>query len=322
MESIVTKSVKPESVPNIPPKLKLITLDLTEFLAKNYPPKTMLLAPWLPSKGLAMVHAPRGTGKTFFALSVALGVASGTSVLGWKPDRPKRVLYVDGEMSAGMNQERIGKLMAGMGLQSFPKDNLHILTLDDQKDFAGGLNLANTRHQNALEACLQGIDLVILDNLSCLYRDGDENSADSWDVMNDWLLQQRRAGRSVLMIHHSGKGGLQRGTSRREDILDTVLCLKPLTGEKAKAGASFKVVAEKCRAFSGSAMQDVETELINSGDCLIWKYRTKDLPTYEQVVDLYNHDFKQCEIASQLGINKSSVSKHLKNARKKGDVDG
>jgi hypothetical protein len=48
-----------------------------------------------------------------------------------------------------------------------------------------------------------------------------ENDADSWTPMQNWLLAQRRAGKSVLVIHHSGKSGAQRGTSRREDTLDT-----------------------------------------------------------------------------------------------------
>jgi len=34
-----------------------------------------------------------------------------------------------------------------------------------------------------------------------------------------WLLVLRRRGISVMVIHHAGKSGLQRGTSRREDVL-------------------------------------------------------------------------------------------------------
>jgi hypothetical protein len=34
------------------------------------------------------------------------------------------------------------------------------------------------------------------------------------------MLEQRAAGRSVLLVHHAGKGGGQRGTSRKEDTLE------------------------------------------------------------------------------------------------------
>ena len=33
----------------------------------------------------------------------------------------------------------------------------------------------------------------------------------------EWLLRLRRRGVSVLIVHHAGKGGEQRGKSRRED---------------------------------------------------------------------------------------------------------
>ena len=53
-----------------------------------------------------------------------------------------------------------------------------------------------------------------------------ENEADSWGPVQAWCLRQRAAGKSVLLIHHAGKGGGQRGTSRKEDVLDTVMSLK------------------------------------------------------------------------------------------------
>src|SRR4051812_24412513 len=56
------------------PPIQSIALDA--FLSLSIPAKSMLLAPWLPEKGLALVFAPRGVGKTHFALGVAYAVAS------------------------------------------------------------------------------------------------------------------------------------------------------------------------------------------------------------------------------------------------------
>ena len=64
-------------------------------------------------------------------------------------------------------------------------------------------------------------------------RTGRENEAEGWLPVQDWALGHRRAGRSVLFIHHAGKGGLQRGTSRREDVLDTVIGLRRPTDYSA-----------------------------------------------------------------------------------------
>lgn len=43
-------------------------------------PERKLILPWLPEGGLAMVFAPRGLGKTFFGISLAVAVASGAEL--------------------------------------------------------------------------------------------------------------------------------------------------------------------------------------------------------------------------------------------------
>src|SRR5215470_6464812 len=46
-----------------------------------------VIEPWLPQPGLAMIHAWRGTGKTWLALALSVALASGTSLLGWDVPR-------------------------------------------------------------------------------------------------------------------------------------------------------------------------------------------------------------------------------------------
>ena len=48
-----------------------------DFMHLTFPRREMLLAPWLPSPGIAMVYAKQGHAKTFFALAVAFAVARG-----------------------------------------------------------------------------------------------------------------------------------------------------------------------------------------------------------------------------------------------------
>jgi len=75
--------------------------------------------------------------------------------------------------------------------------------------------------QAELDRWLDGVDLLILDNLSSLTAVVRDNDAESWGPIQEWLPKLRRRGVSVLVVHHAGKGGQQRGTSRREDVLDT-----------------------------------------------------------------------------------------------------
>jgi putative DNA primase/helicase len=45
---------------------------------------------------------------------------------------------------------------------------------------------------------------------------GRENEAESWSPVADWVLHLRRRGIAVILIHHGGKNGQQRGTSKRK----------------------------------------------------------------------------------------------------------
>ncbi len=69
--------------------------------------------------------------------------------------------------------------------------------------------------------------------------------------MQNWLLRLRRKGIAVLLIHHAGINGRQRGTSRREDALDTVIALRRPVDYSPKEGARFEVHIEKARALVG-----------------------------------------------------------------------
>lgn len=72
-----------------------------------------------------------------------------------------------------------------------------------------------------------------------------------WLPVQEWALRLRTRGISALFIHHSGRGCLQRVTSRREDVPDTMINLKQAGDYKPDEGARFKVHFEKLRGIYG-----------------------------------------------------------------------
>ena len=76
------------------------------------------------------------------------------------------------------------------------------------------------------------------------------------------LLRNRHAGRAVILLHHAGKGGAQRGTSRREDVLDTVISLRRPSDYCPEEGARFELYFEKCRGFYGDEAQPLFSFLL------------------------------------------------------------
>jgi len=302
---------------DVPPGLKIVSYASREFMQMDLPERKELLHPWLPEQGLAMIHAPRGIGKTFFGLSCAYAIGTGGEFLKFKAPEAKPVLYIDGEMSAAVMQERMLQLMITSG----PEVLMDIITPDLQPKDQGSINLSDAAYQKALEPFIENVSLIIVDNISTLVRGGKENEAESWLPVQEWALKQRSNGRSVLFIHHSGKDGRQRGTSRREDVLDTVIALKQPGTYDPEQGAVFEVHFEKARGFAGDEAKPFEAKLeTDEHGGLIWTHRSIEASTYDRVCKLANEGLKNSEIAQELEIHKSNVSRHVTRGKREGDI--
>ena len=194
---------------DIRPPLKVYSLD--ELLELKIPKRQYLLSPWLQSQGLCMIYSTRGYGKTWLALEIAYTVASGGKFLSWEAENPAGVLYIDGEMPLIELQERASQINKRENKEL--KTQLKFLTRDAQE--GNFPNLSTIEGQEQIESLINDeIKLVVLDNHSTLFRSGKEDESDSWLPIQNWLLSLRSLGKSVLLIHHAGKSGQQRSTSR------------------------------------------------------------------------------------------------------------
>ena len=300
---------------------ELVCIEADAFLQREFPPRENLLTPWLPKQGITMIHASRGTGKTHVSLGVAYAMASGGDFLGWKAENPCGVLFIDGEMPANLLQERLAMIAASANKDGLEAP-LRILTPDMQE--YGMPDLATMEGQQAIDKHVtDDIGCIIVDNLATLVRSGKENESESWQPIQTWALIHRAKGRSVVFIHHSGKGGKQRGTSSREDVLDTVIALKHPSDYNPEDGAVFEVHFEKARGIYGDDVQAFEARLTTDENKLqVWTIKTVECRTYDKVVEMMQLGMTQKEIADELEVSKSTVSYHVKKAKQNGDTTG
>jgi predicted ATP-dependent serine protease len=300
----------------------LVVLTLEELLKKEIPPRKNLLTPWLPSQGLCMIYSKRGLGKTWLALEIAYAVSSGGRFLNWEAEYPQGVLYIDGEMPLSLMQERLSEIEKRKG-QKIGK-LFKILSPDAQK--FGIPDLSTREGQEKIDELIgDEIKLVVLDNLSTLIRSGKESESDSWLPVQEWGLRLRSRGKSVLLIHHAGKGGQQRGTSRREDVLDTVIALREPENYSPDSGTCFEVHFEKNRSLYGDEIKSfeahLETHLSNDGvETINWEYKSLDDSTFDKVCRLSIDGLSNTEITQELGIHKSTVSRHIYRGKEEGKI--
>lgn len=297
----------------------LVIVGIHELLTIKLPTRKTLLAPWLLSQSLSMVYAWRGVGKTHVALGIAYAVSSAGKFLNWEANDAHKVLYIDGEMPGAALQNRLASIVTANDKEPEP-GFLSIITPDLQHGFMP--DLATYEGQEEIDAAVEstGAELIIIDNLSCLVRRGGrENDAESWNMVSEWGLSMRAQGKSVLFIHHAGKGGQQRGTSKREDLLDTVISLKRPPDYCPTDGAVFEVHYEKARNLSGDETSPFEAKLTqDQHGGQVWTWRPLEESTLDRVVELANEGLSQRDIANELGINQSSVSRAYRKAESLG----
>lgn len=296
----------------------LTALDLRDLAQRHFKRRDPLLQPWLCSQDLAMVFAGRGIGKTHFSLAISFAVATGGTFGKWTAPAPAKVLYLDGELAGAVFQQRLAMHLPDV--EPAP-GYFKAFTPDLLPDGVPMPDLSTPEGQAVIDDMLEpDTALVVIDNLSAWCRSGRENEAESWHPIATWILQLRRRGMAVLLVHHAGKGGQQRGTSKREDLLDVVIGLSRPKDYEAKQGAVFVCEFTKARNLSGEDADSLEFELGGDDDRAVWKFSTVEASTFERVVALASEGLSQSEIATELDLNKSNVSRHMRKARELGLV--
>lgn len=134
-----------------------------------------------------MVYAARGVGRTHLALEVAYAVASAGSFLGWQAQKSAGVLLLDGEMPGNVLQECLANVVKSQA--AVAEKPFNILTPGMQK--YGMPDLSTPKGQQAIEAHLEGVDLIVVDNISTLCRSGRENESEGWIPIQEWALNMR-----------------------------------------------------------------------------------------------------------------------------------
>lgn len=278
--------------------------------------------PWLNEGGLVMVSAERGLGKTYFALSLAYAIASGRQrFMKYPITEPMGVWYIDGEMALVEIQKRLRSISGGHATE--------LLTITSHEDFYAYYqhDLAMT-YEDIQQGILNFLDqnkflrLVIIDNLSSLTRIREDKSDDWRLMMVPFLIKCRSRGVAVVLIHHCGKSGDQRGTCAREDQLDTSIRLVRVDEYAEHTGCRFKVIFTKARGCYGDDTQPFVATLVESKAGMDWEIETIVESSKERLLTLVKESGSRgiavTEAAIALNVSKGFISRLKKDCEKAG----
>lgn len=301
-----------------PVDLSKAVVDFPALLSLTIPERKCHV-PWLSEGGIVMAYGPRGVGKTFFTLGLATALTTGDAFLRWPVTAPVGVLYVDGEMSLHELRTRTTALTG-----HHPKAPLHFLSGERvYHTLERDLVLTGEPMRDAVMTLLTAqpdIRVVILDNVSCLFPGINEDKKQDWEPISAWLIRLRHRGLAVVLVHHAGKGGEQRGTSGREDALDAVIQLSRPADYDAREGCHFQLHFTKARSVKGEDVAPLDVKLREEGGILRWTHQTLEESNLDRVKGLLAESVTSVKaIAEELGITKGYASKLKRKAEAQQD---
>ena len=179
----------------------------------NFKPCQPIIGDWLRAGDIGFVYGARGCGKTWFVDGIAIHASTGKDFDTWRVPEILETLYIDGEMSAISMMERLKGLAPG---------NSHLQIINHEiyfEKYHRVLNFTDRSQQQKLSQLSDQlkIQLLVFDNLSCLFPGIKENDADEWEKVLPWFLDFRRRRIAIILVHHAGRRGFMRRSSKRED---------------------------------------------------------------------------------------------------------
>lgn len=252
---------------------RLPSFDMMDFLAMEKPPVKWIIEDLFTEGSFNIIYAGPGEGKSMMAMHLGMSVQfGGTPFEGHKSEK-KRVLYVDAELTASQLDDRLkdgyGLWASCVGADADMEKATIVpwLMVEDEADIR--LDLFTPMSQAYMNPLIEDHDFIILDNFDKLTRrGGDTEDARSdeakWQGMWDWLRYWKNKGKTFLILAHSNKNGVLRGTGKFKDDADTAIQISRIRSDilPSKFAGRLSMVFRFDKARS--VMEDKQKDLILS----------------------------------------------------------
>lgn len=282
---------------------QFVITPLSELMNSVIPPETWYIEGILPTEGIIMVHAAAGVGKSFFCQYMAMCLSYGYPFFDFSVNKPSRVCYIDGEMSLASLKERFHKLGGCFPLED-GNPSLSLISSAQQK---APMDFSLPQFQIEFLKCLDQFDIIFFDNLSTLTSFEDENQSSQHFALQKFLLEIRKRGKSVVLVHHDNKSGGYRGSSMRDVILNVRIQLTGCMDEDS-SDPCFYVRFLKVRG-SRANLQPFQVKIKSfPTHFLLGKYSYKE-GMLEEIQEMEQLGMSGADIQRELGISKKIYQK-------------
>jgi hypothetical protein len=231
------------------------------WLERDIPEPDFILGQLISTTSRIELIGPTGIGKSILLLAKAMAAADGRDFLHWRGlGIPRRILFVDGEMSRRLAKRRLVDATRRHG--GMPPTFFYF----NSEDFPNFQPLNTEPGQKFIDQAIEtlGIDLVIFDNIQALLT-GDMKDEEPWQQTLPWIRDLTRRSIGQIWAHHTGHDETHGyGTKTREWQLDTVMLLERV--ERPECDIAFRLAFHKARERSLENRSDFEATVITLTD--------------------------------------------------------
>ncbi len=239
---------------------------INAILSADIEPPNIIVPNFLVSGEATMLAALAGGAKTITTQYIAACVATGTPCFGMPATKPEPVLFVDSELSKYQIQQRFKLIYEFIGKRP-AKGFLRII---HKRSFKSGM--PDLTHPDGFEKLMPDIEastVVILDNLSSLYRSAEELSQNDWNYYNDCLDELRELNKAVMVLHHTDKDSRNyRGHSEIARAIDNILIA--IKDKKLSTDSKTVIKVRKPKSRHGANNDELMTfefgDVVGNGD--------------------------------------------------------
>jgi RecA-family ATPase len=295
-------------------------ISASELMTKEIPPINWIVPGLLP-EGLSILAGKPKSGKSLFALNLAISVSTGSSFLSNFKSNRNSVLYVAYED----NERRIKDRLSDMLSESNSETDLsQLFFFDDFKyqklDIQGFEQLKNIVDENPT------IKLIIIDTLGSAVSGSGKNLGmsyledyDLWSKFQKFALNKRL---SFLFIHHTRK-------MKADYVFDEISGTRGLTGA---AGVNIVLESKPNISYLHTQGRDIEEskyEIKLDKDTLTWQYIGEKSgltisPERQEIINLLSdipgNELKAKEISEKLSKDSESTRQLLSSMKHSGEL--
>lgn len=166
--------------------------------------------PGLPTGEVGILHGPGGAGKSFFALTIAAQITSGTTrnLTGFGQLTPGPVFFISLEDKLESIKERFQLIKSDLTEDEQVLTNKKFLVTDNKSNI-------NNKLSKAIETLKIKPRLIIIDHLTYWSQLDLNDGENCKEILHELKLMAKSFNCAVLVIHHANRNALMTGKERQ-----------------------------------------------------------------------------------------------------------